>query len=241
MRNPKWHHDEIILALDLYFRLDPGQIHARNPDVIELSRVLNQLPIHDVKPDEEKFRNPNGVGLKMSNFLALDPSYEGTGMKSYSKLDQILFNKYSGNRELLNQLARNIRNTTLDLELSNRLKGLDSTDEDSFQVQEGEVIYKLHKYRERNSRINKKKKELALKRYGSLQCEVCGFDFFQTYGERGKGYIECHHKVPLSNLEPGTETKLDDLALVCANCHRILHRKTDDMSIDNLKSLLKNS
>ncbi|GJM29232.1 MAG: hypothetical protein DHS20C17_18670 [Cyclobacteriaceae bacterium] len=238
MRNPKWHQDEIILALDLYFRLEPGQIHARNPDIIELSKVLNQLPIHDSKPDEEKFRNPNGVGLKLSNFLALDPNYEGTGMQAHSKLDQELFNKYSNNRELLKRLARNIISTTSDFELRDQLKHIDLEDE---EVQEGEVIYKLHRYRERNSRINKKKKDLTLTRYGSLECEVCGFDFFKIYGERGKGYIECHHRVPLSNLDPGTKTTLDDLALVCANCHRILHRKTDDMSIDTLKSTLTKS
>ena len=72
MRNPKWHRDEIILALDLYFRLDPGQISARNPAIIELSKVLNKLPIHEERPDSVKFRNPNGVGLKLSNFLAID-------------------------------------------------------------------------------------------------------------------------------------------------------------------------
>jgi len=34
MRNPKWHRDEVILALDLYFKTEPGQIHARNPEVV---------------------------------------------------------------------------------------------------------------------------------------------------------------------------------------------------------------
>ena len=67
MRNPKWHRDEIMLALELYFRIEPGQIHARNPEIIELSEVLNSLPIHKDRPDEVKFRNPNGVGLKLSN------------------------------------------------------------------------------------------------------------------------------------------------------------------------------
>lgn len=88
MRNPKWHRDEIILALNLY--LDPyrGSIDSRNPNIIELSNLLNMLPIFEVKPDSEKFRNPNGVSLKMSNFLALDPKYHGRGMSSYSKLDK---------------------------------------------------------------------------------------------------------------------------------------------------------
>jgi len=41
MRNPKWHRDKVILALDLYFRLEAGQVHASNPEIIELSALLN--------------------------------------------------------------------------------------------------------------------------------------------------------------------------------------------------------
>ncbi|WP_233533532.1 HNH endonuclease [Kitasatospora sp. SolWspMP-SS2h] len=44
------------------------------------------------------------------------------------------------------------------------------------------------------------------------------------YGERGAGYVECHHVVPLHVAGEGT-TKLADLALICANCHRMIHRK----------------
>lgn len=32
-RNPKWQRDELILALDLYFQLEPGQLHAKNPHI----------------------------------------------------------------------------------------------------------------------------------------------------------------------------------------------------------------
>jgi 5-methylcytosine-specific restriction protein A len=99
LRNPPWHRDEIILALDLYSRLEPGQIHAKNLDIQELSRLLNRLPIFDVRPDEVKFRNPNGVGLKLSNFLALDTSYHGKGMQSYSQLDKKVFAEFEFNTE----------------------------------------------------------------------------------------------------------------------------------------------
>ena len=45
MRNPKWHRDEIILALDLYFDKDLGTISSKNPKIIALSELLNKLPI----------------------------------------------------------------------------------------------------------------------------------------------------------------------------------------------------
>src|SRR5690606_24716563 len=122
MRNPKWHRDELILALDLYFRVTPGQIHARNPAIIELSETLNKLPFFDSKPDAERFRNANGVGLKLSNFLAIDPSYHGKGMQAYSKLDKEVFDEFYGNRALLSRLADNIKATLADEQITNELK-----------------------------------------------------------------------------------------------------------------------
>lgn len=109
MRNPKWHREEIILALDLYFNPHRGPIDKNNPSIIELSSILNCLLLVDVKPDEEKFRNPNGVSLKLSNFLALDPQYQGKGMDSYSKLDRELFDEFVNDRIRLRAEAAEIK------------------------------------------------------------------------------------------------------------------------------------
>lgn len=108
MRNPKWHRKELILALDLYFRLEPGQIHARNPEIIALSETLNKLKIYKDKPDPVKYRNSNGVGLKLSNFLAIDPNYAGKGMSRYGKLDEEIFFEFQNNREQLKKEAAEV-------------------------------------------------------------------------------------------------------------------------------------
>lgn len=236
MRNPNWHRDEIILALDLYFKLEPGQIHAKNPEIIELSEILNKLPIHETRPDSVKFRNANGVGLKLSNFLAIDPNYSGKGMEAYGQLDKQVFDEFQNNREQLASLAEKIKETATNKILGESLYRIE--DDDSFTVREGQVIYKLHKHFERNQKINRKKKDQYFKKHGKLDCEICGFDFFEKYGELGKGFIECHHRKPLHEIQAETETKLSDLALVCANCHRMLHRGIDTTSIDDLKNNL---
>ncbi|GIC75999.1 HNH endonuclease [Moritella sp. F3] len=106
------------------------------------------------------------------------------------------------------------------------------------EVEEGQLVYKTHLRRERNSDIVIRKKELALDLYGSLSCEVCHFNFTDVYGIRGKDYIECHHKNPLSDTKVGVKTKLDDLALLCANCHRVIHRYKPWITIDKLRSLI---
>ncbi len=58
-----------------------------------------------------------------------------------------------------------------------------------------------------------------------LYCEVCGFDFQQKYGERGTDYIEAHHKIPISMLTGSVKLTVEDIAIVCSNCHRMLHRQ----------------
>lgn len=81
-----------------------------------------------------------------------------------------------------------------------------------------------HMRRERNVQVVKAKKRDVLRRLGCLRCEVCGFDFQKAYGVLGFGFAECHHVEPLAFLEHERETDLSKLAIVCANCHRMLHR-----------------
>lgn len=238
MRSPNWHRDEIILALDLYRKIPHGKINKANPEVIALSDLLNRLPIHP-HAGIEKFRNANGVAMKLSNFLALDPGYPGTGLQSASKLDKAVFNEFSNDRETMEKLATAIRSTANDERLTEALRTVANEEEDDIgSVKEGRVLYKLHKYRERNSKIVKQKKEQYLKAHDKLDCEVCGFDFQQVYGELGEGFIECHHRKPLAKLDAETETTAEDLALVCSNCHRMLHRRLASMSIADLKELI---
>ena len=63
------------------------------------------------RKDVKKFRNPNGISLKLSNFLALDKNYSGKGMSSYSKLDEELFNKYRKDLKGLKEAANVILKT----------------------------------------------------------------------------------------------------------------------------------
>ncbi len=239
MRNPPWHRDEIILALDLYSRLEPGQINAKNPEIQELSRLLNRLPIFEIRPDEVKFRNSNGVSLKLSNFLAIDDTYHGKGMQSFSQLDKKVFEEFESDSSRLHRVANSIKSIAADPNLPNQLYLIPEDDEgENFEVQEGAVIYKLHKFRERDSKIIELKKKQEFNKFGRLLCEACEFDFNIKYGELGFKYIECHHKTPLSNFSGTSQTTIDDLALVCSNCHRMLHRSIDTLNVDSLRRLI---
>lgn len=104
---------------------------------------------------------------------------------------------------------------------------------------EGKLKERLHLARERNAELVYRAKEEALRLNDCLSCMCCGFNFFEKYGELGKGYIEAHHTKPVSELhEDGEITKAEDLALVCSNCHRMLHRRRPWLKMHELVNLL---
>jgi len=115
---------------------------------------------------------------------------------------------------------------------------LDAEDED-IGAAEGRLLFKEHRYRERSPGLRRRKKEAALKATGRLRCEVCGFDFVAQYGGPELPFVECHHRRPLASLRPGQRTTLHDLALVCSNCHRMLHRLSDPSDLAGLRGRLK--
>jgi hypothetical protein len=106
-RNPTWARDELLLALDLYLRIGPQS--ARHPSVIELSGLLNSLPIHTSRPDLDRFRNANGVALKLANFAAVDPSYNGRGMTRGGRGDRELWDEFYGRSQRVHELAAAIQ------------------------------------------------------------------------------------------------------------------------------------
>lgn len=67
-RNPNWMRDELILALDLYLSEGRKQLEPSDPKVIQLSQLLNQLPIHPRELRENKFRNPTGSFNEVRQF-----------------------------------------------------------------------------------------------------------------------------------------------------------------------------
>lgn len=239
MKNPNWHKDEIILALELYFSPDRGSLDSRNPKVIALSKLLNSLPLFDQKPDELKFRNNNGVAYKLANFRYFDKSEAGKGMQNGSKMDKALFDYFQSRLSELKEVAKKIREIAANAVVAEKIKHIEEDFFEEISVWEGQSIYKMHKVVERDRKIVDQKKKQVKNKLGKLNCEVCDFNFSEAYGDLGIGFIECHHKLPLAELKISVQTKLEDLALVCSNCHRMLHRKIELLSVDDLKFIFK--
>lgn len=104
---------------------------------------------------------------------------------------------------------------------------------------EGTRVWATHLRRERDLRVIKGKKRQVMNETGKLECEVCGFDFERIYGNIGLSFCETHHIKPLSENVEETETKLEDLAVLCSNCHRMIHRTRPIKSVPEFKEWLR--
>lgn len=110
-------------------------------------------------------------------------------------------------------------------------------EEEEISFPEGKERYRLHRAKERNVTLIKVAKAKYLESNKRLSCQVCDFSFEEQYGELGKGFIEAHHIFPISRLTEETSTKIEDIALVCSNCHRMLHRRRPWVDIEELNKI----
>lgn len=79
----RWTKDELRLAFHLYCQLPFGKLHSRNPDIMELAKLIQ--------------RTPSSVAMKLVNFASLDPAITSTGrtgLGNASKVDEEIWNEY---------------------------------------------------------------------------------------------------------------------------------------------------
>lgn len=228
-RNPTWVRDEILLALDVYFQHDRKYLEPHHPAIVELSQLLNSLPIHSLESRSPTFRNPACVAMKIANLMSIDPA-KGYKLSSVGQMDREVWEEFKDDPQRVHELAEAIRQGAPLLAAT--------TQDDDEGFPEGKVVEKLHRARERNRKLVGEKIKQVKKATGLLCCEACGFDFFKTYGELGQDFAECHHLKPLSQVGEG-KTRLEDLAVVCANCHRMIHRSRPMLTPKQLKARIE--
>lgn len=242
--NPPWSQDELILALEFYIEhrakipsKTSSEIAALSDEISAIAQLLNLK-------GGQTMRNINGVYMKLMNFRRLDPEFTDkgrVGLSRGSSRDEEVWLRYAHDKEELKQAALSVRSSLALSNTKDRFVDFSNVDidPDFVEASEGALVTRIHRYRERDSKIVKKKKQTVLRTRGKLECECCGFNFQEKYGHRGAGYIECHHISGLAEAAEKRKTRLDDLALVCANCHRMIHARKEWLSLDALRSLLR--
>jgi hypothetical protein len=103
----------------------------------------------------------------------------------------------------------------------------DSAAEEDRVWTEGDVRLVAHLRRERGTGLASAKREAFRAEHGRLFCERCRMDPVVVFGSvAGEACIEVHHRAaPVSQMDPGHRTRLEDLDCLCANCHRVTHRE----------------
>ena len=232
--NPPWSRDELIIVLYLYQQFRGSRSTADEKTKQEYSKILvNLARINGIKVEKfSNFRSPSSIGLRISNFFNLDKHQE-RGMSQHSEHARKIWKEFSYNYEKLEKEAKSII-----LFSENYKKSIEKKTNEDY-IREGGIRLMFHKERERNKKIVSDKKKKILKEKGLLSCEICGFNFFEFYGAYGENFIECHHNKPLSEMTPNDKTFLSDLSLVCANCHRMIHRKRDCLSATELIKIVR--
>jgi len=182
-------------------------------------------------------RDRNGMD-QWANYLAGKFTITEKGerkLEEYSDaLDYMANNpfSYDDNRELVNAAATVGKKTAV-------------TYKEDQTVTEGRKTKAVAEERQRSQKL----RDAAVAHYtdskGYIICVICNFDFKDVYGDLGDGYIEIHHTKPIfRHDEEGEEVFLKEavekVKPVCANCHRMLHRKRKDpLTIEDLKDLVK--
>lgn len=204
-----------------------------NDFIIEDPYANNEYTVHL----ETKYRVP-GLGGLFQKYLFLKEGYTFyLEVVEDKKRYRIRFEDLEQNN--LDDKIKSIDEESVD-SLSNIELLTHNTDSyTNITVKEGQRKLYLHYKIERNKKIVDSAKALALYNNKDLRCEVCGFSFFEHYGDRGKNFIEGHHVNPLGIDDKIVKTKIEDIRLLCSNCHSMVHVKYPWLTIEELRNLYK--
>jgi 5-methylcytosine-specific restriction enzyme A len=223
-RSPDWVWDELILACALVHRNGWHEVRKDDQRALELSDLLRRLPFYPPEARGEDFRSPNSIQRKTADLVTAHPEYGGVRTKGGGLTGRVVEEFLLRPEEML--AAADHITSAFESGDPNLLANIATPppDEEDAAAAEGRLLERLHRYRERDRSLRKKKIDAVLRADGTLTCETCGFNFAQRYGTHGEGFIEVHHVVPLHEVGESV-TSLDDLAVLCANCHRMCHRR----------------
>ncbi|MGW7519813.1 HNH endonuclease [Streptomyces sp. NPDC054796] len=223
MRSPAWSWDELMLACALVVKNGWRELRESDREVQELSDLLRSLPLHgDAARNLEKFRSIGSVSHKTTDLASNHPDYPKKPTRC-GRLDKVVIAAFIDQPADMLRAAEAVEAGIGSGELYQVPEQPDEADEDGTTSREGRLLTRWTIARERDPKLRRRKIERAQRLGQPLQCEVCDFRFDLAYGPLGEGYIEVHHVLPL-HISGLQETKLEDLALLCANCHRMCHR-----------------
>ena len=207
--NPSWTRDEVILGIDVALNHSQESITPKSSFIIELSKLLNNLPIIPKEKRDSSFRNPVGVSGMLNKFLSMlaKPNQK-------FPVGKLFFDVYDDYYPNLLQLS-----ATTDSIRRNYLIIRNNPSYILFSIpyfKEGIVLSVIHTLDDKKY-VNKET-DLA------KSCDICGINPENIYStEQSSFFLQSHYCIDPINYYPGDELKPCNYIKVCPNCHEILH------------------
>lgn len=188
-------------------------------------------------------RNDTYFSQKVRNLVS-HRTLENKGLATYENIGRDGLHRITDKGE--KYLLDNINNFTFIVDNNfneSQRKNVIEQDYSNLVIEEGFTKFSQIKTKIRSRKLV----SIAKKHYsqnGKLYCSACNFNFENFYGEIGNGFIEIHHLNPIfareESFEQSINEALNGVVPVCANCHRIIHRKNDQLlSILSLQELIR--
>ncbi len=222
MANTSFTRDEAILALDVLYFTNELRLNKESKEIIELSELLNELPIIPLPARRKNFRSSGGVNGQLSKFKS---SYNKS--KKDSDVGSIFYeiaDEFDGRKDELHKIACAIRQNReffKTITFGNEFEGMD--------FPEGALLFHLHRVLEaRDSR----------KIFSSESCEICHLNLSEVYKPAPGNFLQCHLTVPVTELDGCKHYAADDFITVCPNCHAVLHRHRPWLTKENAGEIL---
>lgn len=191
-------------------------------------REIDQSVLH---LDPEYTRGYQSMGIL--HYLGLKRSFQGifNGMTPDQAISALKATGDTSYQSIIDILADDEDVTEREMK-----DDIESENKEVYEVRSEGCAIKYYTTRYERDPRNRK---AAIKIHGT-KCMACGFDFEKVYGERGKDYIEVHHVIPLASRDEEMQISPEtDLIVVCANCHRMIHRKKNQiLSLEELRQII---
>ncbi len=148
--------------------------------------------------------------------------------ESFSEIELLLGAEQHTVHELTSRNVEDIENLAI---ATSKPKPLILPKDEKELYEEGARFKEEQEFRKRNSLLIKKKKDAS-----DYRCEICDFNFGEFYSNIGENYIEAHHLIGIAEGE--RKSSMDDIALICSNCHSMVHRRKPPYSIAEVRMII---
>lgn len=235
-----WSWDEIVIVCDVMASNNWQSLSKSDPRIADLSEFLRKQP---AALESEDFRSVGSISRKLEDIRSVSSAYERKATKG-GKTTRAVVEAFEADPERMHKAAQllwqhgdlaRLADESSD-EFEDEPEG--DTSGDFAKAVEGRVIQRLVRVAERDLKLRNAKIDQSRKVRGNISCETCGFDFESVYGDLGDGFIHVHHVVPL-HFTGVVTNGLDDLILLCANCHVMIHRRSPWKTPEQLREIIK--